>query len=51
MEIVPPLLMIALVAYLLCKPTMGEKRRRKRLKEENEAKLPRVQRVNGKKVL
>jgi hypothetical protein len=51
MEFVMPLLMIGFVIYWLYKPTWSDKRRRKRLNEERKAMLPRVTRINGKKVL
>lgn len=44
-------LFISLVVYWLVKPSWSDKRKTKRLKKEQEEKLPRVHRLNGKKVL
>jgi hypothetical protein len=42
---------MSLLVIWLFKPSWSDKRRAKRLKQEQEEKLPRVHRVNGKKVL
>jgi hypothetical protein len=45
------IMIVVLAVYWLYKPSLEERARKKRIQKEREDKLPRVPRVNGKKVL
>jgi hypothetical protein len=45
------LLIASLIIYWVCIPSWSDKKQKKKLQQEEEDKLPRIRRLNGKKVL